>query len=272
MLSYPDINPIALQLGFIKIRWYGLMYLVGLVAAWLLLTYRSKKRPELHWSNEQISDLIFYGALGIIIGGRLGYMIFYDLSNFIHHPLLVFKTWDGGMSFHGGLLGVLFSMWLFSRKTGKHFIDITDFIAPVVPIGLAAGRLGNFINGELWGKISHVPWAMVFPAGGSFPRHPSQLYELSLEGIVLFILLWTFSSKARPRYASSGLFLLGYGIARFICEFFRVPDPQWGYLAFNWLTMGQLLSLPMIIGGIFLLAYSMYTQTSSKREVNVARH
>ncbi|NNM59896.1 MAG: prolipoprotein diacylglyceryl transferase, partial [Legionellales bacterium] len=256
MLSYPDINPIAFQLGFIKVRWYGLMYLVGLLAAWVLLTYRSKKRPELNWTSEQISDLIFYGALGIIIGGRLGYMLFYDLPDFIHNPLLAFKTWDGGMSFHGGFLGVLCSMWWFSRKTGKHFVDITDFIAPVVPLGLAAGRIGNFINGELWGKITDVPWAMVFPTGGPFPRHPSQLYEFLLEGVLLFIVLWFFSAKPRPRYQVSGLFLLGYGLARFICEFFRVPDPQLGYLAFHWLTMGQLLSLPMILGGAFLLVYT----------------
>lgn len=254
MLHYPQINPIALQIGFIKIHWYGLMYLIGLVSGWLLLRRRSAKRPELGWNNEQIGDVIFYGALGIILGGRIGYMLFYDFSNFIHNPLILFQIWDGGMAFHGGLLGVVVSMWIFSRKTHKNFIDILDFIAPVVPVGLAAGRIGNFINGELWGRITDVPWAMVFPSGGPYPRHPSQLYEFLLEGVALFILLWWFSSKPRPRYAVSGLFLVGYGCARFFCELFRQPDIQWGFLAFNWLTMGQLLSLPMIIiGGVILL-------------------
>lgn len=260
MLHYPNINPVAIQLGPFGIHWYGLMYLLGLSAAWFLLRYRSKKRPALNWTTEQIGDLIFYGALGIVLGGRIGYMLFYDLPNFLHNPALILKIWDGGMSFHGGFLGVMFSMWLFSRKTGKHFIDIMDFIAPVVPLGLAAGRIGNFINGELWGKVSDAPWAMVFPTGGPLPRHPSQLYECLLEGIVLFILLWWFSSKPRPRYAVSGMFLLGYGLARFICEFFRVPDIQLGYLAFSWLTMGQLLSLPMIFGGLFILIFVVKKQ------------
>jgi phosphatidylglycerol:prolipoprotein diacylglycerol transferase len=264
MLHYPDINPIALQIGFIKVRWYGLMYLIGLLAGWFLLLRRSKKRPDLNWTNEQISDVIFYGALGIVLGGRIGYMLFYDLPSFLHDPLIIFKTWDGGMAFHGGLLGVMFAMWLFSRKTKKHFIDIMDFIAPVVPIGLAAGRIGNFINGELWGKVTNVPWAMIFPTGGPWPRHPSQLYEFLLEGVALFILLWWFSSKPRPRYAVSGLFLLGYGVARFTCEFFRVPDVQLGYLAFNWLTMGQLLSLPMILGGLFILGFVVPRQDKQK--------
>lgn len=256
MWHYPNINPIALQIGFIKIRWYGLMYLIGLLAAWVLLLYRSKKRPELNWTPDQISDLIFYGALGVVLGGRIGYMLFYDFSGLLHDPIMLFKTWDGGMSFHGGLLGVIISMWLYSRKINKSFITIMDFIAPVVPIGLAAGRIGNFINGELWGKITDVPWAMVFPTGGPYPRHPSQLYEFALEGVLLFLILWFYSRKPRPAFAVSGLFLLGYGSARFICEFFRVPDVQLGYLALGWVTMGQILSFPMILGGIGLLLYA----------------
>jgi phosphatidylglycerol:prolipoprotein diacylglycerol transferase len=253
MLHYPQINPIALQIGFIKIHWYGLMYLIGIVIGWLLLLHRSRKRAELGWNSEQVGDVVFYAALGVILGGRIGYMLFYDFFNFIHNPLILFQIWDGGMSFHGGLLGVMVSIWIFSRKTHRHFFDVMDFILPVVPIGLAAGRIGNFINGELWGRVTNVPWAMVFPNGGPYPRHPSQLYEFLLEGVGLFILLWWFSSKPRPRYAVSGLFLIGYGCARFFCELFRQPDVQLGFLAFNWLTMGQLLSLPMIIAGVIIL-------------------
>ena len=256
MLTYPQINPVALQLGVIKIHWYGLMYLLGIGIAWALLLYRRPQATRLNWSKEQVGDLVFYGAMGVVFGGRIGYMLFYDFSDFITHPWIIIKTWDGGMSFHGGLLGVITAMILYARKTGRHFIDIMDFIAPVVPIGLAAGRIGNFINGELWGKVTTQPWGMIFPTGGPLPRHPSQLYECLLEGVFLFILLWTYSATPRPPYAVSGLFLLGYGVARFICEFFRVPDIQLGYLAFNWLTMGQLLSLPMIIGGVCLLVFS----------------
>ncbi len=263
MLHYPNINPIALQIGFFKIHWYGLMYLIGIIGGWALLRLRGKKRPELGWNGEQIGDLVFYATLGVVLGGRVGYMLFYDFSTWLAHPLSLFKIWEGGMSFHGGLLGVLLSMWIFARKTGKNFMDIMDFIAPVVPIGLAAGRLGNFINGELWGRVTDVPWAMVFPNGGDLPRHPSQLYEFLLEGVVLFILLWWFSSKPRPRCAISGVFALGYGIARFTCEFFRQPDIQKGFIAFDWLTMGQLLCIPMILVGIGLLYVAYRANTSS---------
>ncbi len=253
MLHYPAMNPIALQLGFIKIHWYGLMYLIGIAGGWALLLWRSKQRPELGWTSEQISDLVFYATLGVVLGGRVGYMLFYDFSTLIHAPLTLFKIWEGGMSFHGGLLGVLLFMWLFARKSHKHFMDIMDFIAPVVPIGLAAGRLGNFINGELWGRVTDVPWAMVFPNAGNLPRHPSQLYEFLLEGVVLFSVMWWYSSTPRPRYAVSGMFALGYGLARFFCEFFRQPDVQKGFIAFGWLTMGQLLCVPMVMVGVWLL-------------------
>jgi phosphatidylglycerol:prolipoprotein diacylglycerol transferase len=264
MLHYPHINPIALHIGFIKIHWYGLMYLIGILGGWCLLRLRGKKQPALGWTKTQIDDAVFYATLGVVLGGRVGYMLFYDFSTLIAHPLSLFRIWEGGMSFHGGLLGVLCSMSVFAYKTRKHFIDIMDFIAPVVPIGLAAGRLGNFINAELWGRVTDVPWGMVFPNAGDLPRHPSQLYEFLLEGVVLFIVLWWFSSKPRPRYAVSGVFALGYGIARFVCEFFRQPDIQKGFIAFDWLTMGQLLCIPMIVVGIGFL-YIAYRPAQNER-------
>lgn len=255
MLVYPNINPIAFHLGPLSVHWYGLMYLVGFAGGWLLLSYRAGK-PGSGWKKDQISDLIFYVALGVIVGGRVGYMLFYNFHDFIRAPWMVVKLWQGGMSFHGGLLGVLFSMWLYSRKLHKPFMVIMDFIAPVAPIGLAAGRLGNFINGELWGRVTDVSWGMVYPQAGTAPRHPSEIYEFLLEGVALFILMWCFSSKPRPRYAVSGLFALGYGLARFFCEFFRQPDAQLGYIAGGWLTMGQLLSLPLIGLGTLWLVYA----------------
>ena len=255
MLIYPEINPVAVQVGPLAIHWYGLMYLVGFVVGWALLVMRVKHSPR-GFQSEQISDILFYAALGIIVGGRLGYMIFYNWSETLAHPLSVFAIWQGGMSFHGGLIGVLFAMWLYAKKTGKAFADITDLIAPVVPIGLGAGRIGNFINGELWGRVTDVPWGMVFPTGGPYPRHPSQLYEFFLEGVVLFLALWFFSQKPKPRWAVSGLFLLLYGMFRFTVEFFRQPDIQIGFVAFGWMSKGQLLSLPMILVGIILMVYA----------------
>jgi phosphatidylglycerol:prolipoprotein diacylglycerol transferase len=250
-MVYPTIDPVALSLGPLQVHWYGLMYLFGFVGAWWLGRLRAERYG---WTAEQVEDLLFYGAIGVILGGRLGSVIFYDLPNTLAHPLNVLKIWQGGMSFHGGLLGVLAAFWLFARKTGKSFFTISDFIAPMVPIGLFFGRIGNFINGELWGKVSDVPWAMVFPHGGPLPRHPSQLYEAGLEGLVLFVILWIYSAKPKPASAVSGLFLLGYGVFRSLVELVRIPDQQYGYFAFNWLTMGQILSLPMILlGGLILI-------------------
>jgi len=246
------MNPIAFHVGPLKVRWYGIMYLVSFLVCWALANYRARKSQG-KWTSDQIADLIFYVAIGVIIGGRVGYMLFYDLPNFIHQPWIIFKIWQGGMSFHGGFLGVLLMAWLWGRKYHKSFIEITDFIAPLVPIGLAAGRLGNFINGYLMGRITQVPWGMVYPNGGPYPRHPIGVYEFLLEGVLLFIILWLYSAKPRPRWAVSGMFLLGYGCFRCFCELFRQPDPQLGFLAFGWLTMGQLLSFPMIIGGIVAL-------------------
>ncbi len=253
MLIFPAINPIAFKLGPLNVHWYGMMYLVGFVAAWCLALWRARQ-PSSGWSGDQVSDLIFYSAVGVIVGGRLGYMLFYDFSNFISNPWIVFKVWQGGMSFHGGLIGVALATGLYSRHARKRWVDVIDFAVPLVPIGLAAGRLGNFINGELWGRVTTVPWGMIFPNAGPLPRHPSQIYEFLLEGVVLFIILWWFSKKRRPRFAVTALFLLGYGIFRFVAECFRQPDPQLGFLAFGWLTMGQLLSLPMMVFGIVALA------------------
>ena len=255
MLQYPQIDPVAFHVFSWPVYWYGLMYLVGFMGGWLVLALRLRSSDR-GFTQDQLADIIFYAAIGAIVGGRLGYAIFYGGSEFIHHPLLVFQTWKGGMSFHGGLLGVLIGMTLCAYKFDKKFLALTDFIAPAVPVGLAAGRLGNFINGELWGKVTDVPWAMVFPTGGPVPRHPSQLYELSLEGIVLFIVLWSFSLRPKPLGAVSGMFAMLYAIFRFCVEFYRVPDPQLGYLAFDWLTQGQLLSIPLFFVGVFLLVWA----------------
>jgi phosphatidylglycerol:prolipoprotein diacylglycerol transferase len=269
VLIYPNINPIVLQLGPLAIHWYGVMYLIGFGGAWALASYRAYK-PASDWTSAQVSDLIFYCALGVLVGGRVGYMLFYGLSDLWTDPLALFKLWQGGMSFHGGLLGVAVSVWLFARKTQKSFFAVGDFIAPLVPIGLGAGRLGNFINGELWGRVSELPWAMVFPHVDSLPRHPSMLYEFLLEGVVLFIILWTYSAKPRPKMAISGLFLLMYGLFRILVECFRQPDIQKGFIAFDWLTMGQLLSVPMVIlGGLFIyLAYRHNRGHSSKTKLS----
>ncbi len=253
MLPYPQIDPVALAIGPLKIHWYGLMYLIGIGAAWLILS-RRLNRFDPTWTKEKLSDLVFWVAMGVIVGGRLGYVLFYDLSAYIANPLLIFEVWKGGMAFHGGLIGVMLAVWGFGKRNGKSFFQIMDFIAPVVPIGLGAGRIGNFINAELWGKASDVPWAMIFPTDPQQPaRHPSQLYQFALEGVALFLILWLYSRKPRPTMAVSGMFALFYGIFRFIVEFVRVPDAQLGYLAFGWVTMGQILCIPMIAGGLLLI-------------------
>lgn len=256
MLTYPNIDPVAISIGPISIHWYGLMYLIGFAGAYYFMMRRTKRTDlygENGWTKEQVSDLIFYGALGVVAGGRFGYVIFYNFSKFLENPLWLFKVWEGGMSFHGGLLGVLVACLLFARKYKKTFFQVTDFGAPMVPIGLMTGRLGNFIGGELWGRTTELPWGMVFPKGGDLPRHPSQLYEMFLEGIVLFIILWFYSNKPRPTMAVSGLFLIGYGFFRFLVEFVREPDSHIGFDFFGWMTRGQMLSAPMVIGGLALM-------------------
>lgn len=251
MLHYPTIPRTALTIGPIKIYWYGIMYLLGFALAWILAKVKSRQL-KLNWTTEQISDLIFYAAIGVILGGRIGYTLFYALPDFLANPLFIFKIWNGGMSFHGGTLGVVVAMFFFARKMHLPFLTISDFLVPLIPLGLALGRIGNFINAELPGRVTSMPWGMIFPNAGDLPRHPSQLYEASLEGIVLFLILWFYTTKPRPRGTASALFLIGYGVFRIACEFFREPDVQLGFIAFHWLTMGQLLSLPMIIIGIIM--------------------
>ena len=257
MLIYPDIDPVALQLGPIAVRWYGLMYLIGFSAAWFIARYRAEKSPR-PWLNEDIDDLLFYTAIGVIVGGRFGYVFFYGFGHFLEDPLWLFRVWEGGMAFHGGLLGVLLAVLIYAKKSKRHYFDITDFGAAMVPLGFAAGRLGNFIGGELWGRPApeDLPWAMVFPHIDQIPRHPSQLYQFALEGVALFALMFWFSHKSRPRMAATGLALMAYGIFRSIAEFYRQPDAHLNFIAFDWLTMGQLLSAPMIIVGLGLLVWA----------------
>ncbi len=255
MFYYPKIDPIAFHIGKFAVHWYGIMYLIGFVGAWFLCNIKYR-RERVGLSKENVSDLIFYCALGVVIGGRIGYMLFYNFSNFVHHPLTLLQVWDGGMSFHGGLLGVVVALLIFAKRHRKNVYALSDFILPTVPIGLAAGRVGNFINGELWGRVTSAPWGMVYPQAGPLARHPSELYEFLLEGVLLFTILWLFQRKEKPRAAVSGLFLLLYGCFRFVCEFFRQPDPQMGFVAFGWMTQGQLLSIPMIIFGLGFLIYA----------------
>ncbi len=270
MLTYPDIDPVILALGPVRIHWYGFMYLLGFAISWMLMRRRADRIGQ-EQTLQRIDDLIFYGAMGVILGGRIGYVLFYGFSRFLSDPFYLFRIWDGGMSFHGGLIGVLIAMWLFGRRIKRSFFELTDFIAPMVPVGLFAGRIGNFINGELWGRPSELPWAIQVPcarfpevcngvyAGFSQPLHPSQLYEAGLEGVLLFLILWIYSRIPRPLMAVSGLFLAFYGLFRFAVEFVRMPDAHIGYLAFGWFTMGQLLSLPMLVAGLVLTAMA-YTR------------
>ncbi|PKM11820.1 MAG: prolipoprotein diacylglyceryl transferase [Gammaproteobacteria bacterium HGW-Gammaproteobacteria-3] len=255
MLTYPNIDPVALSLGPLKVHWYGLMYLVGFAAVWILGKRRALQ-PGSPIKPEAIEDLVTYGAIGVIAGGRLGYIMFYNFSQFLSDPSILYKIWQGGMSFHGGMLGVFIAMWLFAKKQHCTMLQLTDIIAPLAPIGLGAGRIGNFINAELWGRTTDVPWAMVFPNAGPLPRHPSQLYEALLEGLVLFIILWLYSARPRPTMAVTGLAVMLYGCFRFFVEFFRMPDAHLGYLALTWLTMGQILSTPMIAVGALLLCWA----------------
>ena len=278
MLTYPNIDPVLLSIGPLSIHWYGAMYLVGFIGGWWLGRHRAA-RPGSGWTAQQVDDLLFYITLGVVLGGRLGYVLFYGYAGLLQDPLSILRIWQGGMSFHGGLIGVLIAMWLCGRRHNKGFFQSTDFIAPLIPIGLGAGRIGNFINGELWGGPGSVPWAMQvsctkfialcedklhLPVGTLMtpPLHPNQLYEALLEGVVMFLILWIYSSKPRPAMAVSGLFLICYGVFRFTIEFVRMPDAHLGYLAFDWLTMGQILTLPMLLSGVVLiwLAFKNRTQ------------
>ncbi|MBC7803719.1 MAG: prolipoprotein diacylglyceryl transferase [Candidatus Parcubacteria bacterium] len=257
MLIHPYIDPVVFSVGPLAVRWYGLMYLAAFASAWWLGVRRiraGKSGPALK-TRAQFDDLLFAAIVGVILGGRLGYVLFYKPAYYFQHPLEILSVWQGGMSFHGGFLGVLVAMAFFARRNRVNWWDVMDFVAPLVPLGIGAGRLGNFINGELWGRVTDASWGMVFRGAGDLPRHPSQLYELALEGLALFALLWWFSSRPRPRMQVSALFLLGYGSFRFICEFAREPDSFLGVLALG-LSMGQWLSLPMILTGAGLFALS----------------
>ncbi len=266
MLVHPQFDPVAIKLGPFAIHWYGLMYLLAFLQFWGLGRRRIRTHPQLiaaGWTVNQLDDLLFYGVLGVILGGRLGEVLFYAPGYYLAHPLEILAVWRGGMSFHGGFLGVLAAMLFAAWKMRRPWLTITDFIAPLVPLGLAAGRIGNFINGELWGRLADpaLPWAMVFPLSGDFlPRHPSQLYQAGLEGLALFLVLWIFSARPRPRGAVSGLFLVGYGLFRFVAEYFRHPDDGIFGLS-ETVSMGQWLSLPMIFGGIVMLVWAYRRRT-----------
>jgi len=255
MLVHPQFDPIAIQLGPLAVRWYGLMYLVAFGLLWLAGRYRIKRNPGGVWMPKDLDDALFYGILGTILGGRLGYVLFYKFGDYLHEPWKIFYLWEGGMSFHGGFLGVVLALAWFARTRRQNWLAITDFIAPLVPLGLGAGRVGNFINAELWGRAAEVPWAMVFPNVDRVPRHPSQLYEFALEGVALFALLWWYSARPRARGAASALFLIGYGVFRFTVEFTREPDSFLGLLALG-LSMGQWLSVPMVIAGVALFLWA----------------
>jgi phosphatidylglycerol---prolipoprotein diacylglyceryl transferase len=258
VLTHPQFDPIAFSLGPLSVHWYGLMYLIAFAGVLILgrIRLRSAHYRQSGFDAKTLDDLLLFGVLGVVIGGRLGYVLFYKPGYYLAHPAEIFAIWQGGMAFHGGMLGVIAALGVFAWRRRLQFFAVTDFIAPLVPFGLAAGRLGNFINGELWGRAvesTWLPWAMVFPsAGDGVARHPSQLYQMALEGIALFVVLWWFSSRPRPMGAVSGVFLLGYGIFRFAAEFAREPDSFLGLLSLGF-TMGQWLSLPMMVIGVLLI-------------------
>lgn len=262
-VPYPKIDPVALDLGVIQVHWYGLMYLFGFLAAYYL-GQRRAMRADAPLNKDQVGDMIYFSAIGVVVGGRVGYVLFYNFGKFLEDPLWMLRVWEGGMSFHGGLIGVMLAILFYSRKLGCRYFQLLDFVAPLVPIGLGLGRIGNFIGAELWGRQTNVAWGMVFPTDpAQLVRHPSQLYQFALEGVLFFAILWFYSSKPRPMIAVSGLFMICYGIFRFIVEFVREPDSHIGFLAWGWVTMGQVLSLPMIALGIFMMTtgYQRYGLT-----------
>ncbi len=290
MIHLHQIDPVALALGPLKVHWYGIMYLLAFATAWWLGRHRIRAGRLPGVDDNGYSDLLFYGMLGVVLGGRIGYILFYNFGLFLQDPLMLFRVWEGGMSFHGGLLGVLVAVGWWARRRDLHFFDVVDFVAPLVPLGLGLGRLGNYIGGELWGKPTGSDWGVVFPralpepyygldaaalraqfesgALDAFARHPSQLYQAVLEGLLLFAAVWWYSRKPRPRYAVAGLFALLYGVFRFAVEFVREPDADLGYLAFGWVTMGQVLSLPLIALGLFWLWRSRSAPTLQPQRVD----
>ncbi|SFN86822.1 Prolipoprotein diacylglyceryl transferase [Nitrosospira briensis] len=262
MLVHPQFDPIAIHLGPLAVRWYGLMYLIGFALFILLGRYRIKQNPQGAFTISMLDDMLFYGVLGVILGGRLGHVVFYQFGYYLQHPLEIFAVWQGGMSFHGGFLGVISAMALLARKYKLPWLAVTDFIAPLVPLGLGAGRIGNFINAELWGRPTDVSWGMVFPDVDSLARHPSQIYEFALEGLAFFALMWIYSAKPRPVGAVSGMFLIGYGVFRSVAEFFREPEDGFMGVLTLGISMGQWLSLPMIAAGLIMIAWANRTQAT----------
>ncbi|MBX2808123.1 MAG: prolipoprotein diacylglyceryl transferase [Cellvibrionaceae bacterium] len=264
MLTHPNFDPVAFSFGPISVHWYGIMYLLAFASAWWLALRETRRDPAL-LSAKQVEDLIVYGALGVVLGGRMGYVFFYNFGAFMQDPLWLFRVWEGGMSFHGGLLGVVVAMMLYSRRIQVAFFSLMDFVAIIVPIGLGFGRMGNFIGQELWGRVTDVPWGMVFMRDPErLVRHPSQLYQVFLEGILLFAIVYGFSRRTRPQLAVSALFLICYGIFRFAVEFVRQPDAHIDTLIFGWMTRGQLLTLPMVVGGIALMVWSYRRAAKAK--------
>lgn len=272
---YPDIDPVIFSLGPLAIRWYGLAYLAAFALIWWLGRVRADRTGS-RWGRQEVADVVFYGAVGAVLGGRIGYTLFYGFEQLMRDPLFILRIWEGGMSFHGGLIGAILGLWWFGRATGRSFLEVSDFVAPLVPLGLGLGRLGNFANTELPGRMTDSVFGLVYPCSAeairalnplcvgeweSFARHPSPLYQAFAEGLVLFVVVWVYSSRPRATGMVSGMFLVAYGVLRFITEFFRTPDAHLGFIALDWLTMGQLLSIPMVIVGILLL---LRVQQSSK--------
>ncbi len=282
-MNYPDLDPVAFQIGPLALRWYGLMYLVGFALAAFLGMRRARRQPET-WTSDDVLDLVFWGVGGVVVGGRLGYVAFYGLERFLADPLSLVRVWEGGMSFHGGLLGVLAAMALYARKTGRAWLQVTDFAAPLVPLGLGMGRLGNFINAELPGRVTELAVGVRFPCASvldlsvlcfgdheSVARHVSSLYQAFAEGLALFALVWIFAAKPRATGTVSGVFLLGYGLMRVVTEWFRQPDPDKGFIAFGWLTIGQALSVPMVLFGVALLVAPAFRDRLAKFPAGSAR-
>lgn len=271
-MFYSNIDPVAFSIGQFSVRWYGIMHLIAFIGVfWYFIQHRYASPTARPWTVENIADLLFYAAIGVIFGGTFGYWLLYEPSRILSDPFILIKFWLPGRAFHGGLIGVLIALGIYCRTQQRRFLEVTDFIAPAVPIGLAFGRLGNFLNGELWGRATTLPWGMVFSNAGPESRHPSQLYEFLLEGVLLFLILYLYSRKKRPEGATTGMFVLWYGVFRFLVEFVREPDQNKGFIAGDWLTMGQALSIPMVVIGLLLFCHAHYKQKNLPMKKNPLR-